>query len=139
MASWLVRGGREGELEEAALQEGIVLLRWSAMPDLTPVDDRRDLSDLVRATYPLERDGTVRSWIGQLWAFRARMQIGDDVVLPRKGEPVAALGRVTGPYEHRPGLHVRRVEWGDHVARDDLPPTWRRALRYVPATICELR
>lgn len=138
MAAWLVRGGRRGELEDAALAERAILLRWSAMPDLTDVQDRDDLSALVRTTYPLERDGTVRSWVGQLWALRSRMQPGDDVVLPRKGEPLAVVGRITGPYEHRPGLHLRRVTWGDHVARHDLPPTWQRALRYVPATVCEL-
>jgi restriction system protein len=139
VAAWLVRGGRDGELEEAALAEGAILLRWTAMPDLTPVTDRPELADLVRATYPLEPDGTLRSWVGQLWAVRARMAIGDEVVLPRKGEPVAALGHITGPYEHRGNVHLRRVAWADHVARDDLPPTWRRALRYVPATVCQLR
>lgn len=135
-----MRGGREGELEEAAIAEGAVLLRWTQMPDLTPITDRDELSALVRATYPLERDGTLRSWVGQLWALRSRMAVGDRVVLPRKGEPVAALGVIDGPYEHRPGVHLRRVRWDDaHVARDDLPPAWRRALRYVPATVCELR
>lgn len=135
-----MRGGRDGELEEPALAEGAILLRWSSMPDLRRIDDRSELSSLVRATYPLERDGTVRSWVGQLWALRARMDIGDRVVLPRKGEPVVALGTISGPYEHRPGVHLRRVRWDDvHVARDVLPPAWRRALRYVPATVCELR
>lgn len=135
-----MRGGREGELEEAALAEGAVLLRWTQLPDLTPIRERHELSELVRATYPLERDGTVRSWVGQLWALRSRMAVGDRVVLPRKGEPVAVLGVIAGPYEHRPGVHLRRVRWDDaHVARDDLPPAWRRALRYVPATVCELR
>lgn len=135
-----MRGGREGELEEEALATGTVLLRWSAMPDLTAVAERDELSALVRATYPLERDGTVRSWVGQLWALRHRMAVGDRVVLPRKGEPVVALGVVTGDYRHRPGVHLRPVRWDDaHVARDDLPPSWRRALRYVPATVCELR
>ena len=140
MTAWLVRGGREGELEEEALASGLLVLRWSAMPDLSAVHDRAELSDLVRATYPGERDGTIRSWVGQLWAVRSRMAIGDRVVLPRKGEPVVALGTIAGPYEHRPGVHVRAVDWDDdHVARHDLPPAWQRAVRYVPATVCELR
>jgi hypothetical protein len=57
-----------------------------------------------------------RTHVGQLWAFRGRVEDGDLVVLPLKTQSAIAIGKATGPYEYRTDLgdsirHARPVEW----------------------------
>jgi restriction system protein len=115
--AWTVRGGANGEREQAALDDGLIILGWEEVgEDLSRVGSRDELSVLLRAAYPDDGRRTIDNWTYQLWQFLSVMQIGDLVVMPRKHRPVIAIGRVTGNYQYRvnapPELrHVRQVVW----------------------------
>ncbi|MFB7630623.1 CBS domain-containing protein [Streptomyces sp. NPDC056149] len=115
MRAWVVRAGENGEREQAALEEGMLLAGWLGLGDLTDSATRDDIKAAVAAAYPDEGPYTVGNWTGQLYRFVHEIQPGDLVALPLRSWLVA-IGRVTGGYEYRSeaadGLrHVRRVEW----------------------------
>ncbi|WP_330329186.1 CBS domain-containing protein [Streptomyces sp. NBC_00536] len=113
--AWTVRGGKQGEREQAALDEGLVLAGWESLGDLSGCTSIEELGEQLQRTYPDEAPRTVRSWTHQLWRF-LKMDTGDLVVMPRKFRSVIAIGRLSGEYEYRgqnpPGFrHVREVMW----------------------------
>ncbi|MFD4987875.1 CBS domain-containing protein [Streptomyces sp. NPDC058374] len=113
--AWTVRGGRSGEWEHIALSEGLSILGWERLGDLSGCSSADDIGEMLSEAYPWESDGTIDSWKRQLWRFIS-MDIGDYVVMPRKQQPVVAIGELTGPYEFqadepRGFRHVRRVDW----------------------------
>ncbi|MFF2023009.1 CBS domain-containing protein [Streptomyces sp. NPDC058171] len=115
MRTWVVRAGENGEREQTALEEGVLLVGWQGLGDLTDVTTREDVKAAVAAAYPDEGPYTVGNWTGQLYRFVHEIQPGDLVVLPLKSWLVA-IGRVTGGYEYRGEVadgphHVRRVQW----------------------------
>jgi len=124
MTFWMVRGGRFGQDEQTALDEGLAVIGFHEVPDLGPADTREKVEVLVREADPEANDGRVRNFTGQLHAFRNRMEKGDLVVLPLKSRPQVALGRVAGPYHYlgdaSRGNHRRKVEW----LRPDVPRTY---------------
>ncbi len=121
MAVWLVRAGRNGEREQFALERGAAVIGWEELPDLSQFANREALDAQTRVTYPYTKANVIPIWVGELWAFRERIQHGDLVVMPLKTRSVVAVGRVEGPYRYRADLpdyrHTRPVEW----VRDDLP------------------
>lgn len=124
MAVWMVRAGRYGEHEALALEQGLSVIGWSEMPDLSTVPAKEAMRELVQQVYPDASTSKVSNFVGQLWAFRERIAEGDLVVLPLKLKTRAAvaIGRITGPYQYRPDLpgratHVRATHW----IRTDIP------------------
>jgi restriction system protein len=116
MSVWLVGAGSYGERETLALEQGLSVIGWEEMPDLTPIQSQDALADLIRETYPDAGKGRVSNWTGQLWSFRERIQTGDLVVLPLKKQSAIAIGTITGPYTFRPDLpadaqHTRTTTW----------------------------
>src|ERR1035437_754045 len=97
-----VRGGENGEREQAALDEGLIILGWEELADdLSHVASPGDLSALLRVAYPADAPRTIDNWAYQLWQFLSVMQVGDLVVMPQKHNAVIAIGRVTGEYHDR--------------------------------------
>ena len=122
MAIWMVRAGSNGEWEDVALNQGVAVIHWADMPNLSNVRSREQMEALCQEVYPDEEPNKIRNWVGQLWAFRERIQPDDLIVLPLKTRSAIAIGRVTGPYKYRSDLsedtrHTRPVEW----LRTDLP------------------
>lgn len=116
MAVWLVRAGSKGEREDLALNQGLAVIGWGELSDLSEINSREQLEALYKATFPDAVRGKVANHVGQLWTFRERIQEGDLAVLPLKRQSAIAIGEVTGPYQHRPDLpedarHTRRVNW----------------------------
>jgi len=116
MTVWLVRAGSYGERETLALEQGLSVVGWEGLPDLSKVDTREALEELIRESYPDAGKGRVSNWTGQLWSFRERMQVGDLVVLPLKKQSAIAIGKISGSYAFRPDLpadarHVRPTKW----------------------------
>ena len=106
--AWTVRGGENGEREQAALDEGLIILGWEELgEDLSHVGSRDDLSALLRAAYPADGPRTIDNWAYQLWQFLKVMQIGDLVVMPRKHKSVIAIGRVIGNYQYRSNVNIQ--------------------------------
>ena len=48
MATWLVRAGRFGLDEGIALEKGIAIIGWTELPDLTKLEKRESLEELLR-------------------------------------------------------------------------------------------
>ena len=121
---WLVRAGANGEDDDRNLENGLAILGWQEVPDLTGAVDNDEVRQRVRQGYPDESNQYIGSTASQLTSFLLDMQEGDIVTLPLKTRPgQVALGRVAGPYifEGVDGVerHTRRVEW----IRADVPRT----------------
>ena len=124
MAVWLVRAGGHGEREALALEKGLSVIGWEELPNLAGINTREELEELYRQTYPDASNNKVANHVGQVWAFKGRMQEGDLVVLPLKARAAIAIGRITGPYEYRSELpldarHTRKTKW----LKTDIPRT----------------
>lgn len=124
MAVWLVRAGRRGEQEQIALDNNLVTIGWNELPDLSGIETREALAELYRQTHPDDPPTLIANQVGQVWAFRQRMQQGDLAVLPLKTQAAIAIGRITGPYCYRRDVsesvqHTRPVKW----LHTDLPRT----------------
>ena len=122
MALWLVRAGREGEVEDFAIEKGFAVISWDELPDLKDLRSREQLHAIMRDTYPDAKPNTILNWTGQVWTFRSTISQNDHVVLPLKTRAAVAIGKVVGPYQYRTDIaesvrHVRPVKW----LRTDLP------------------
>lgn len=124
MALWLVRAGRNGEREDLALEEGLVVIGWDELPSLESYQSRDEILAVCQQVYEDEKLNTLRNWAAQLYTFRGRIQQGDLVALPLKQQAAIAFGEIVGDYEYRPDLptgaaHARKVRW----IRTDVPRT----------------
>ncbi|GIG29805.1 CBS domain-containing protein [Cellulomonas marina] len=124
MRAWMIRAGRNGEREEAALTGDRAIAGWDETGDLAPFDDRTSLRDYLRTVYPEASPALLANWTGQLWRFIAEIAIGDLVVMPcRSGEqPELAVGEVISGYffdaEAADGFrHCIGVKWLQRVER----------------------
>ncbi|MEZ7129656.1 restriction endonuclease [Nonomuraea sp. AD125B] len=142
--AWLVRGGSEGEREVRALEEGLIIVGWHEVGDLSRYPTREALADALRNAFPADNPNTIANWMGQLWRFTTEIQPGDLVVMPLQSLPGRiAIGEVTGPYEHHPYepadfRQVRKVTWlrrdaALEAVKDDL-----RASLNSMLTVCRL-
>ena len=142
--AWLMRAGRNGEGEDFVLGHGLAFGGWDGLPDLTGVSSREEMKGTVRRLFPSKTKMSVANYLGQLWALRARVRVGDLVVLPRKKTRQIAIGLVTREYWYRNDpdpskRHVVSVDW----IRTDVP--WvaaRKDLRKslsTPKTICAVK
>lgn len=121
---WLVRAGRHGEDEAAALEQGLSIIGFVEVSDLGKCKSSDDILQTVRSTRPEAREANIRNRSSQLAAFVLRMKEGDTVILPLKSRAGRiALGRVSGQYSFREVggelRHTRPVEW----VRPDVPRT----------------
>lgn len=144
MAVWMVRAGRNGEREELALSDGVAVIGWDELPDLSSAQSREDIEDLLKEHHPDAKPKTLMNWATQVWTFVGRVMPDDLVVLPLKMRSAIAVGRASGEYEYRPqnppgAHHVRRVEW----TRDDIPRTaFDQDLLYSMGaflTVCQIK
>src|SRR5437870_2571932 len=92
---WLIRAGREGQHEQLALDEGVALIGWSDLGELSPEMSRDDLKKVIRDQYGEERAQSLASQAGQIYRFINDVKVGDLVVLPLRTKPNhVALGRI---------------------------------------------
>ncbi|QCI67732.1 restriction endonuclease [Phreatobacter stygius] len=123
MTVWVVRSGRYGERETLALDNGVAVIGWEEMPDLSTLKVREDLRAVLNRSFPTASSKTLTNWESQLWPFAHVMQVGDLVVMPLKTRSAIAIGRVKGPYVYRQDLgdarHTRPVEWLKEVQRNE--------------------
>ena len=118
---WLVRAGREGKFEDAALEHGLAIVDWN-VADLTDAGNEDTVRERVRQARPTSSAVSIGNVTGQLSWFLWDMTEGDVVVLPlMTRRPLVALGSVRGPYRYRQvagdWFHTRSVDW----IRTDVP------------------
>ena len=140
---WLIRGGATGQFETFALEHGATGGGWGEVPSLIDCTTYQEIRDLMAAARPDDSPKAIGNWAGQLWALRIAMQIGDYVLMPRKGQGILAIGILTSDYiydESRPPgeRHYRRVDWKQlDVPKTSLGADIRRSLGTF-MTICEI-
>ncbi|MDP2949149.1 MAG: restriction endonuclease [Chloroflexota bacterium] len=99
-----------------------MVIGWEELPDLSTVKTREALEALFFEKQPDAKPARIANWVGQIWAFKYKIELGDLVVLPLKRQRAIAIGKITSPYQYRPELppdarHTRQVKW----IRKDLP------------------
>lgn len=133
MAVWVVRAGRRGEREAFAIDNRVATVGWSAMPDLSTVANRSDMSALLSDRYPSEPPKRIQTWVGQLWRFTNEIKANDLVAIPLKLSSRVMFGAVTGPYRYRADFpedarHTHEVQWIIDVPRASIDPDLRFSL-----------
>lgn len=113
---WIIRAGRHGEDEQAALDMGLAIVGFSEFGDLNEYSSIDQLVGRYLAANPDSPRRRAENYARQLWALRDKIQVGDIAVLPLKTRPgQIALGRVMGKYSYHTvqgeKRHVRRVDW----------------------------
>ena len=116
MALWLVRSGKDGEHEARFFSTNRIYLTWNKLrADLSVAKSYEDIRKLMAATYPDDPPRRVGNWAGQVWAFALDMKPGDLIVVPRKNNPLMAIGEIAGGYKYDPAepiyRHSRNVNW----------------------------
>ena len=127
MTAWIIRGGTNGELEEEFLENEWVAISYDLFEDLSNVRTKEDLKSLLQRTKKESDARSIPSWTTRIWDFIHSIDIGDLVVMPRKGKRIVAIGEMTGEYQYRPEgsmlPHCRVVRWiNREVSRDLLEP-----------------
>ena len=139
MALWLIRAGKHGEDESTALEEGIVIIGWRDMPDLSSVQSYEEMKLKLSEIYPDASPRVIANNAAQLWAFAKKIKKGDLVVLPLKTRSTIAIGEITGDYKYLNGRHVRKVKW----IKEDIPRSkFGQDLLYsfgAFMTVCQIR
>lgn len=125
MTLWLVRAGRYGEREQFAMERNLAILGWEEVPDLSSINTREELANLLSETYPEEQKKTLTNWESQLWAFVNSMQTGDLVAMPLKHRAIVKFGYVAGGYQYQAAnpsgfKHTRPVTWKHEIPRNQI-------------------
>ncbi len=110
---WLVRLGRHGEFEDAAIRENRLTLGFgSEQADLAGAKDRDALLKIMARLHPDTKPKAQANYAAQINQFMNIAEVGDLVVTPFKNTSTISIGRFTGPYERDAnGRASRRVEW----------------------------
>lgn len=113
---WLVRAGANGEQEDFALSNNVVVIGWEDVNDLSRFKTKDQLLKELKKVYDDLKPNTLKNWANQIWGFVDGIKKDDLVVLPLKSQSAIAVGKITGKYEykaHNPeGVqHVRAVKW----------------------------
>lgn len=139
---WIVRAGKLGERELAAIELSRLLPGFMEVDDLTHRMTREEIATVLREALPDTSDNGIRNFAAQLNQFVHKIAVGDLVVMPRKVTNGVAIGRVTGDYAFDPNTpyrHYRLVEWlKEAIPRD----SFKQDLRYsfgAFMTICEIK
>ena len=143
VAAWVLRGGRNGEREDAMLDEGVLTVGFGHVDDLSDMQRREAFLQLIREAMPDASPRRAGIYAGNLHRFRELIEEGDVVVMPRKHMSVVAIGVVVGGYVYRPGRgefsHGRPVNWlNTGVPKDSLDADLRRSL-FTTTTVFRLR
>ena len=114
MTAWIIRGGRYGEREEEALENGFLTIGFGIIKSLHNLQTQEEVVGCLDLSGN-ETNPQLASRVSQVWAFKDGIKTGDTVAMPRKGQSVVAVGRTTGEYTYRPEAsefsHARAVEW----------------------------
>ncbi len=129
MATWVIRGGIDGEYEEFALDNSLALMGWAELPDLSGFDSGSEIRDALTESRPDLSASQIGSHWPQLWSFSHEVAPSDWVMMPLHQtselhgivgsggqSKVVAVGRIEGPYAHQsasaaPSPHALPVDW----------------------------
>lgn len=139
---WIVRAGKHGERELAAIERNRLLPGFVEVGNLAAKSTRDEIAVSLREVLPDVSDNAIRNFAAQLNQFVNKIEVGDLVVMPRKVTNGVAIGRVTGGYAFDAETsyrHYRPVEWLSEATSRD---TFKQDLRHsfgAFMTICEIK
>lgn len=114
MKVWTVRAGKHGEQEQICLDEKIITIHWTDLPNIKKFKTRDELFEDYQKIYQ-EDSRKAGNRVGQIWRFANEIVIGDLVALPSKFQPTIHIGKVIGEYKFdkkaKDVIHWRPVEW----------------------------
>lgn len=131
-AAWVVRMHTAGgDVVDAGIASGAILLGWSDARGLIDCDDYWEFREIVHGVYHAEDSDYRRSGqaASQLWSFIHEMKEGDLVVVPHG--PAFYVGEVSGPAAHvdvadpPDTSHRRPVRWLNNA--EPLPRQYARS------------
>lgn len=116
MTAWAIRGGKDGEYEKPALENGTITTGWNNLGDLSNLQSRDEMKDLLWEKDPEAKTGAIAIYATHLWNFTKEISIGDLLLLPRQSDTgLVAIGNFTSDYQFRlgnkPSPHLRTVKW----------------------------
>ena len=124
MTVWVIRSGKYGERDQWCLNNGYAGGGRSEFGDLTGVQSKDQMRDVVAASSLGQRSAVSQGgFTGQLWALRDEIGPGDVIVMPMKTTREIAFGTCKAGYtyladEPDPSRrHVVLVDW----KRTDVP------------------
>jgi restriction system protein len=125
MALYLVRAGRDGQLEGSFINDKRIYLQWGGLfvdRDIAQIGDYEAIKQAARAEAPDEKPKTIINGAGQINAFVHSMAKNDWVVTPFRHKPTIAVGKIISDYIFDSSgvegfRHYRSVEWLGEVPR----------------------
>ncbi len=117
MALWMMRTGRHGEHEDKFLQTNSAYLTWARLNhDLSKLQNRSELRQLLHQTYPDAPHGRLSNFTGQVWAFAKEMVKEDWLLVPSKKKAAIHVAEISGDYSYDSGapdpfFHTRALKW----------------------------
>lgn len=132
ISAWVIRGGREGQWEDAFIENGLASIDFGFRQSVSEFASQMELRDhlLKDADARFSSVRSAAAAASQLWRFANVVNVGDVALMPRKGSAVVAAGRVSGEYVFQPylaepqlGPHTRSMEWlSDDIPRSGFDP-----------------
>lgn len=118
----------------SAIQNGEISIGWCDLGDLSEVETKEELAQLMDETYPDKKLRSKAQDVSQVWTFKGGMSIGDYVVFS-DGKQVH-IGIIKSDYYYEKDeeardedyVNNRQVEWLKSVDRESLPKVFRSAL-----------
>lgn len=117
MAIWVVRTGRDGELDGKFLDDSRIYLTWGGYSkDLLNLSTLDAHAASLGSHFKFENELKLRNHAAQHNAFVNKMRPGDLVLSPTKRKSAFAVGEIQGGYQFDPNAndpfyHYRQVKW----------------------------
>jgi len=128
IALWVVIAGRNGEQEEAALQNNIITIGWNELDDLSSIQDYNLLRKHYSQAFSKKTKNQVRIGSAQIWKFFKEIKKDDLVAIPlklkNKSPKAIAIGKVIGDYEYKKEYsynirHTRSIKWLKSIPKSE--------------------
>lgn len=136
---WLVRLGKNGEREAAALQDNMLRIGFGLTEDISSLKSREAIMEKMAELFPNDKPKRHRNFAAQINQFINVAKTDDLVVTPFKTTRSIGIGRLAGPYTiGTEGEPLRPVQWlKTYIPRD----SFKQDLLYsfgAFMTVCEI-
>lgn len=131
---WVCRSGKSACYLSSFLNERKIFVPWEGYNiDLTTVESREEIKELVRKEKNVSNPITVSNWAGMLFSFIHQMKKGDYVLIPEYKSRFYILGKIQSDYKYeRENLelhHSREIDIIEkHIPRSVFPQSIQYSL-----------
>lgn len=131
---WMVRAGRGAAYADDFSQKQLVAVGWNLNDtDLTKINDKKAITDLVKKAFPDQKDGWIYITAGQINRFCFDIKQGDRVITYNNDHRVYLVGTIASDLKYKKNIiedsdHYRQVKWDGKVDRDSLSVPTKNSL-----------